>query len=680
MSAVLYGIDELLAKHREDVSLPKEELVEKLGLTEKVSHTVTSAVLDYCYQHPAHTGFHSFLFFCQYYLSAHFDQGFGRFQYPIFDYLTNLRPGKHTLILFPREHGKSTLFTFAFVLWCICYRKKRHIILPSAVRETAEKFLMNMKTELQTNPLILRDFGDLIDEPAARKGKRPSRAQYIRTSNYVVVRVASTGTTIRGALEALPKELEEDFLGIDPKSGEPLYRMHSLRPDFILLDDAVDDKKTLNRRVRDRTWNWFWMNCFSAQQMGESNVMVVGTTLHEDDLVSRLLKDQNQTGDWFKLCLPAANPDRPFDDEGNPIDCLFPEKWAKLDPREVEVVDPLTGQVTKKRFSYLWWRWRELGPAFGPEFLMRPVGASTRYFKREDFGWYVVNSPQVTPELFDVYYRTTGRLLEYLPDDLICVTTLDPAGTDEGSMDESVTDPDWTVVMTTGYSPTTKKFYMVAINRMRCSPGDMLRQILVHLQMFDARHGAKYIPDPASPDVAYRGFPFMHLGVGIETVAFQKVLAPMFEELAATLGMFPIVFEMNRGSRRGKRLRAMLPATLCQNNMLMFPYLMQGIQDPSTEALFEELAGFPDGAPHDDTVDALSDGVHILHAYSLQLGRGLTGTAAVRELLNGDYGMTTSLKRDEIVAAMDRQFRVPTAPQLSPASFVQGGAPVQYAP
>ena len=671
MAGVYHGLAELKTANLSGVQAPQVEknFYDRICETPELSQTSVNAMLTYCYNNPRATSEHSFQFFCQYYLPSHFDQGFGEFQYPIFDYLTNLKPGKHTLILFPREHGKSTLFTFAYLLWCICFRKKKHIIIPSAVVETAEKFLMNIKNELQSNALLIRDFGDLIDEPAARRGKRPSRAKYIRTANYVVVKVSSVGGPIRGALENLPKDLHADYIG-ESDDGEPIYRMSNCRPDLILLDDAVDDKRTMNRVVRDKTWNWFWMNLFSAQQMGESNITVVGTTLHEDDLVSRLLKDQSQTADWFKLCLPAANPDRPFDEHGNPIDCLFPEKWARLDyNRPIEVTDPLTG-ITKTVYrSFLWHRWRELGPAFEPEFLMRPIGAATRYFKREDFGWYVVKTEKISGDTFNDHYKQTGKLLEYLPDDLICVTTLDPAGTEDVA--ESTTDPDYTVVMTMGYSPTTKKFYMIALNRMRCSPGDMLRQVLIHLQMFDGRYGGKYLPNPGSTEGAYRGFPFRHLGVGIETVAFQKVLAPMLEELAQSLGMYPLVFELNRGNRRGKRLRAMLPATLCQNNMLMFPFIMQGMQDPSVEALLDELAGFPDGAPHDDTVDALSDGVHILHAYSLQLGRGLMGMAAIQELLSGDFGLTTSLRQEELVNTLDAKFGATqgTGNPMTPAAF-----------
>ncbi len=594
-----------------------------------------TAVFDLIQRNPRATAELSFPYFCYYYLRSHFEYGFGKFQYPIMEKLQELQPNIHTLLLLPREHGKSTLITFAFVLWKICYRKKRHIVLGSSVTDTSEKFLANIKAELQSNELILRDFGDLVGEPLKDSVKRPWRAERVRTRNHVVIVATSTGATVRGLLERLPETLTPT--GADA-NGNPTYTYSLYRPDLVIMDDIIDDKRILSKSVRDRTWWWFWKNLFPAMQMGEGNLIVVGTPLHDDDTISRLRNDKIQTTGWQKFVYPAANPDRPFDANGNPIDCLFPEKWARLDmTRPINDNDPVTGMPRTMYRSYLWWRSRELALAFGPEFLLRPMSDSMKFFNQADFGWYVVKSSSLRDEVFRTVFETTGKLLEYLPADLICTTTVDPAGTDERRMQQG-TDPDYSVVMTTGYSPTTRKFYMVAVNRMRTTPFNMLRQILTHVQMFSAAHGARYVPDPDKPHEYYSGFPFFHIGVGVETVAFQKVLAPMFEEIAASLGMYPNVFEFPRGGRQGKRLRAMLPSTLSQNGLLMFPFPVPGYVDPDSDACIQELVTFPQPDGHDDCVDAFTDGIHILYAYSLLLGRGLLAEEAVQELLRNDYG------------------------------------------
>ncbi len=615
---------------------------------------------SYMEQNPRFFAEHSFVFFLVYYLKEYFSDGFGNFQYGITEELNDLRPGQHMLMLLPREHGKSTLITFAYILWCTVYRKKRHMVIVSAVGDTSQKFLANIKNELRMNALILRDFGDLTGSPL--RAKRVWRQSRIHTSNEVVIVASSTGATVRGLQVRLPLTLVP--IGYD-EFGQPRYQTGLLRPDLIICDDIIDDKRVATQTVRNKLWNWFWMNLFAAMQMDCANMIVVGTPLHEDDIVQRLVRDGVQTQSWKKYVMPAANQNTPFDADGNPIDCLFPEKWGRIDyNRPISVTHPITREVKRVHRSYLWWRMQELGPAFNTEFLLRTIDDNTRFFHESDFNWYVVKSPSLDPRLFDSVFTNTGKLLEYLPSDLICVTTVDPAGTDSKRMSASNSDPDYTVVMTTGYSPSTQKFYLVAVNRMRTSPFGMLNSILIHLQMFSQAHGAKYIPDPSKPHEAYHGFPFFHLGIGIETVAFQKVLAPMLEEIATALHMYPIVMEIPRGAGVSKRLRAQLPSVLCQKKLLVMPYQIQGWADENVHAALAELLSFPQPDQHDDVVDAFTDGIHILHAYSLQLGRGLYGVDAVRELLtSGSYGIRTNANTGELIENwLGRNTVAPVAP------------------
>lgn len=644
---------------------------------------VLDSVMELIEENPRAVAEGSFAFFCMYYLPEHFSAGFGKFQTELFEYLQSLQPGHHSLFLFPREHGKSTVFNFAFTIWCTVYRKKIHALIVSSVKETSEKFLGNIKNELQSNQLIIRDFGDLIGNDNSTSTRRPNRSERIRTTNHVVIAATSTNGTVRGTQENLPLDLDEDFMGMDSKN-RPIYRQRLARPDLIICDDCVDDKLILTKNTRNRTWDWFWKNLYSSMQAETGNVIVVGTTLHEDDLVSRLWSDQTQTGDdpnggngsWFKRKLPAANPDRPFDENGDPIDCLFPEKWGRKDYRRpVTITNPATGETVVRYYSYLWWRAKELGPAFGPEFLMKPVDESTRFFRHEDWGFYVVQTPSIPSNIKQVVFEQTGKLIEDLPADLICVTAVDPAATDPKRVKQG-TDPDYTVVATCGYSPTTRKFYVVAVDRLRCSPFVMMQRVLIHLQMFSAQYGGKYVPDASRPDEVYLGFPFFHLGVAVETVAFQKVLAGMLEEMTTALGMYPLVIEVPRGQAMDKIKRAMLPAHLAQLGLVVFPFNVPGLDYKTMQLCMDELVSFPRGDEHDDFVDAFTDCVHILHSYSLQLGRGLFGTDAVRELLSGRYGYKSSDTRaQEIISNMN----LPGERPLAAAHFGGGtGLPLQW--
>ncbi len=597
---------------------------------------------------------HSLVFFCIHYLSAHFYNGFAEFQKVLFKYLEDLKPNVHSLILIAREHGKSTLFTLAFVIWCSVYRKKINSVIVSSVRETSEAFLANIKKEIESNGRLIADFGDLTGDSA--KQRRPNRVNLVELSNKVYIAASSCGANIRGLVRSMPEDLERDTI-VDPETGEKTYIHVSVRPDLVVCDDILDDRRVMTPQVRDRTYDWFFKALFPAVHSDRGNIILVGTTLHDDDLVSRLWRDKVQTYGWFKKKMPACNPETPFDDDGNPVDCLFPEKWGKVDyNRPYTTTDPFTGKETTKYYSKLWWRSRELGPAFGSEFLLQPMNDQTRFFVRSDFNWYVLKSPQLTPRFFQVCVETTGKALEYLPNDLICVTTMDPGATDERHR-VATTDPDYTVVCTTGYSPTHRKFYLVSVNRARMSPFDMMRTLLMHLQLFSRQYGAKYVPNPDNPNHVVAGLPFTHIGLGIESVAFQKVMVSLIEELTVSLGMYPPVIEIKRGSGASKVMRAMMPAALCKNGNLVFPFLPPvGIEAAESEvdACLAELCEFPQST-HDDFVDAFSDGINLLHSYSIALGRGLSGIQAMVEIMQGSYGFSMTPERLEMMEQFMRQ-------------------------
>lgn len=624
-------------------------------------------------ERPRETAAVSFPFFCMHYLAPHFDAGFGQFQLPLMEELSELRPGQHVLYLFPREHGKTTVYNFALTLWWICYRRKLHIGIISSTMDTSEKFLANIKSELENNQRIVDDFGDLSGERNEKTTKkRRWKTRYIKTTNFVIVFAGSTNGNVRGVNEALPGDLVKDFAGYD-RSGAPLYNNMKLRrPDAFICDDIVDDKFIITKRVRDKTWWWFWKALYNATEASKSNILVVGTTLHEDDVVSRLWNDKVQTSQWKKQRLSAVNPDHPFDINGEPVDLLFPEKWGKIDyNRPLKVYDEDTGGERIEYRTLIWWKHHDLGAAFGPEFLMRPMLASAKFFSKKWFNWYAIKTKRITPQLQQKVLMNTGKMLEYLPSDLICVTTVDPAGTEQERADADATDPDYTVVCTMGYSPSTRRFYVVGLNRMRCSPGQMLQSMLIHYQMYNKNYGGKYVPDVSSPRDYYLGFPFQHIGIGIETVAFQRVLATMLEEIAPQLGIYPTVIELDRKDKRSKRLRAMGPSALCQQGLLVFPSpLIPGACGEDMLAAIDELDAYPQGA-HDDTVDAVVDGMEILNGLALTINRGMVGEAAVQELMSGAFGFRAHDLGSQLAFASNDVASIGPARIAKPASHPQ---------
>lgn len=585
----------------------------------------------------------NFLEFCLYFGSLHLTEDFGGFHLEIIEILERLRPGKHALKLLPREHGKSTIINFLFVLWNICYRKKRHIGIISTTAVQAEKFLNKLKTEMQNNPLIRRHFGDLVGQDEKRS-KETWRVSYIRTRNHVIVFTVGVGGSIRGVNESLPDFLHDgNFIGRD-YWGRPRYRrIRSYRPDLLIFDDVIEDKHVKTLMIRDRLWNWFWDTAYNVLDSGVGNVIVVGTTVHDDDLVMRLLKDREKTSTWLKIRRPAC---KGFDSSMNPIECLWPEKWAKPDyNRPVDRVGrPYTedeldaGLDPDETFylCYLAWKRRDLGSrAFSKEFLLEPIDDSTRFFHHDWFKYWISKSVFFTPEQ-EEKLLAAGFNYDTLPNDLIVITSIDPAPSRGKRAEEA--DRDYTAIVTIGYSPTQRRYYLIDVDRFRASAKTMMHIMFKHFVAYNSQFGGKYWSSgkvgsgTAISLDADRNW--QHLGFLVESVAFQKVLADLLDELSIALGLYAPVVEVKRG-KRDKTTRAMGVSALVERGQFFVPLTVHKdmVKEDIVVAL-DELTSFPQGS-HDDCLDGICDCLAALQRLSLHLNRGLGAQAAMKRLLDG---------------------------------------------
>jgi hypothetical protein len=94
----------------------------------------------------------------------------------------------------PRSHSKSTLAQI-FLLWCIVYQEdllQPYWIVINAKQAGAKGFLDVIKAQLEGNPLLREDFGDLV-------GKDTWNALEIVTKNMCKLEARGSGESMRGA-------------------------------------------------------------------------------------------------------------------------------------------------------------------------------------------------------------------------------------------------------------------------------------------------------------------------------------------------------------------------------------------------------------------------------------------------------------------------------------------------
>ena len=227
---------------------------------------------------------HSLLEFFKTYLPHHFFHEFGSAQLELISELEKANnTGLRECVIFPREHGKTTIIEF-FALKNIAYKEKKFIIIICDSRDQSSLMLQSIVDELEGNDLFIKDFGDLV-------GKSKWGKFEILTSTGIRLMARGAKSAVRGL-----------------KSG-----VH--RPDLVLLDDLENDQNSETVDLRNKLERWLKRAVLNTVK-SEGDVIYVGTIIHWDSLLLRISKE---TKTWKSKKMSAI--------EGNKI--AWEAHWSK---------------------------------------------------------------------------------------------------------------------------------------------------------------------------------------------------------------------------------------------------------------------------------------------------------------------------------------------------------------
>ncbi|SFG92261.1 phage uncharacterized protein (putative large terminase), C-terminal domain-containing protein [Desulfotomaculum arcticum] len=202
-------------------------------------------------------------FFALCYFPKYFDRMFGEFHKELFLELKYMLDNKGLIEAFglPREHGKSTINSFLFPLYSTLYDKSQFTLIISATEQIALPFLDMIKDELENNQLLIEDFG-------IYKGNRWN-------NNEIWIRG-------RGGIDAciMIRGIDGSLRGLHWKN---------FRPMLVLLDDLLKDDTARSEAKREQVKNTF-TDVIIPIGTRDTNILVVGTILHEEDLMAELLR------------------------------------------------------------------------------------------------------------------------------------------------------------------------------------------------------------------------------------------------------------------------------------------------------------------------------------------------------------------------------------------------------
>lgn len=173
----------------------------------------------------------------------------------------------------PRGHAKSTAITHSYTLASVLFRERNYVLIISGTEAQAIQFLNDIKTELIDN--------DHIKSLFHIKG-------LVKDSETDIICEFTDGHRFR--IQA--KGSEQRLRGV---------KWAGKRPDLIVCDDIEDDEQVMNKDRREKFRRWFTGALIPALSV-DGIIRVVGTILHMDSLLERLMPEfQLQTRQKHKF-------------------------------------------------------------------------------------------------------------------------------------------------------------------------------------------------------------------------------------------------------------------------------------------------------------------------------------------------------------------------------------------
>ena len=237
---------------------------------------------------------------------------------------------KQCMVIAPRDHAKSTVLTFDYILAEALFRSSDYIILIGSTEEMAQEQMTNISDELHENDNLRKHFGF---------------SHFITDSKTDIVAEMEDGHRFR----ILARGAEQRIRG---------RIWNGKRPNLIVCDDMEDDEQVENNDRRLKFRKWFFRAAKQALSK-TGKIRVHGTILHEDSLLARLRKNSV----WKHLFYKGHAG---FDDFS---EILWPERWteAELIMKRQEFIDDNDSS------------------GYSQEVLNDPFDNSEPYIRRTDF-------------------------------------------------------------------------------------------------------------------------------------------------------------------------------------------------------------------------------------------------------------------------------------------------------
>lgn len=468
-------------------------------------------------------------------------------------------PGCRRAVAAPRGHAKSTTLTFKDTLHAIVYEYKPYILILSDSSEQAQGFLADIREELEENQAIKEDFGDL-------QGNKAWRESVLLTSTRIKIEAIGSGKKIRGR------------------------RHKNWRPALIVLDDIENDENVQTPEQRKKLANWFFK---AVSKAGDdyTDIVYIGTILHYDSLLSKVLKnpayrsvkyqaviswaERKDLWDvWEEIFIDLDNEDR----EQDAWDFYQANKEEMLKGTRVLWEDKLS------YYDLMVMRVSEGEASFNSEEQNEPINPEDCLFNEEWFDYYNEAEIDFGEDRFQFY------------------GFVDPSLGGKGKNKKS----DFSTIITLAVDIRAGYQYVFDADIERRHPDQIIEDIFEKDRWLKRTCGRSYTV------------------FGCETNQFQWFLKEELAKRSAAAGIFLPIEEVNQVSDKHGRIQTLQPSI--KNRYIKF--------NARHKRLLEQLKQYP-MASHDDGPDGLEAVVSLVRK-NLKTGRTEYTTVAGRQAKFGE--------------------------------------------
>lgn len=464
------------------------------------------------------------LVFAEIYLANNCHAEFSRMHTDVFALLQEITDKRKArlAIAAPRGHAKSTIVSLAYVLWCVLHEKERLILIASNSIEQAATLLKDIKHQLKENHLLITDFPEIC------RGKKPQpwRDDRVQLPNGAMICAYGAGQSPRG------------------------IRNDRDRPGLIIADDLENEEQAQSEEQRQKLCSWFRGTLLNTGHP-HTNVVVVGTILHQDSLLANLI-DPDRSPGWTGRKYQAVER---F--------CDHPQLWQQWTTifRSDGEYDGAVGVEAARAFfeanrpqmlqgtRVLWPEWESYYSlmvmreteglrSFQSEKQNDPIDPSQCIFRPESITYW------------DDRYRDLPHLLE----------SLDHKAEFHGACDPSLgrtTKGDYTAIIVLVRDRDKKVDHVIAADLLHCTPSEAIERIVQYARMYPFRKFA------------------------VESNAFQQLMVDDLKRRITATGARLELSEMTSRSNKQSRIAGLEPYVqqghlrFCRQHRLLLDQLLQ---------------------------------------------------------------------------------------------------------